>query len=278
MEIFLTVVLIIAAIIAAYITVATNMVKIKKIPVSSPKIPTEFDGVKIALLSDLHDAKLSGYSKKKLLEKTAEIKPDFIFLGGDMHEIRKKDKKFFSLLDDLKKIAPLYYVDGNHDARLKKYPDYKNYLAELEKRAENLHGKTSLCIGNAKIDLYGCGYFEYKKDMFDFDKNRFSVFLYHSPFVFDDFENPPDLMISGHIHGGVVELPFVGGVFAPADGKPLFARLQRQYLLPKYYKNTYEKNGGVLVVGRGIGNFKRIPWRLIPPEITEITLRRKGQI
>ena len=82
-------------------------------------------------------------------------------------------------------------------------------------------------------------------------------------------------MITGHIHGGVIELPFIGAVFAPADGKPLFARLQRQYLLPKYYKNTYERNGGTLVVGRGIGNFKRIPWRLIPPEIVEITLCHK---
>ena len=133
MEIFLTVVLIIAAILALYITVATYTVKIKKIPISSPKIPKEFDGRKIVLLSDMHDAKLSGFSKKKLLEKTAETKPDWIFLGGDMHEIREKDEKFFSLLDDLKKIAPLCYVDGNHDARLRKYPDYKNYVAELEK-------------------------------------------------------------------------------------------------------------------------------------------------
>ena len=82
MEIFLTVVLIIAAILALYITVATYTVKIKKIPISSPKIPKEFDGRKIVLLSDLHDAKLSGFSKKKLLEKQKEGKKRMRRLGS----------------------------------------------------------------------------------------------------------------------------------------------------------------------------------------------------
>lgn len=266
----MVILLTVAALFAVFVLAVSNTVRIKEIEIESRKLPREFDGAEIAFLSDTHDAKFG----EKTLKKVLKISPDWIFLGGDMHERPEKDEEYFKFLDGLSAIAPVYYVEGNHDARMKDRDDYLKYLANFEKRVTVLGGKTRLLKNGDFIDLYGCGYYDFDKEEFVFDKDRFSVFLYHSPFAFDELSVPCDLMISGHVHGGVLELPFVGAIFSPADGKPLIERFKREYLFPKYYKNTYKKDGGTLVVGRGLGNFKRCPLRLIPPEIVKITLRK----
>lgn len=276
MKIIIIILISLAALFILYLIAVNNIIRKNKITLFSEKLPSEFDGYKISFLSDLHDSYLGRARQKKLVKKTAGFSPDVIFLGGDMHEKKENDSEYFSLLASLGKIAPLYFVDGNHENKLKERGDYKNYLSEFNKYVFNLNGKTELWKSGAKINLYGCGYFEYEKERFDFDKTSFSVFLYHSPFVFDDLESLPDLMLSGHVHGGIIELPFLGAVFSPGVGKGFFERFKPEFFFPKYYKNTYKKGNSVLAVGRGIGNFKYCPLRFIPSEILEITLRKKG--
>ena len=259
-----------------YLIFVNTHIKTNKITISSSKIPDSFDNYKIVFLSDLHDCSLGTKSRKRLLRAVEKSFPDVIFLGGDMHEKENRDKAYFSLLDSLGRIAPIYFVEGNHEIKLRKRRDFKKYSSEFEKRVFNLNGRTSLVKGGKSINLYGCGYFEYEKNLFDFDKKVFSIFLCHSPFVFDDLLSFPDLMLSGHVHGGIIELPFIGAVFAPGDGRSLFKRFRKEFFFPKYYKNSYEKEGSTLVVGRGLGNFKYCPIRLISPEIVEITLNSKN--
>lgn len=275
MKIFIVIVCSVVAVLVIYLIIVNNILRKNKIEVSSPKVPESFDGYRIIFLSDLHDCSLEGFALKRLLSKVKKASPDVIFLGGDMHEKEKKDDVYFRLLKNLKETAPLYFVEGNHELLLRKRSDFSRYMTEFNKYVFNLNGQTELVKNGEKIKLYGCGYSEYEKDGISFDKRYFSVFLYHSPFVFDDFNFPPDLMVSGHVHGGIIELPFLGAVFSPGNGRGFFERFKPEFFFPKYYKNSYRREDSVLVVGRGIGNFKYCPLRIIPPEIVEITLMKK---
>lgn len=272
MEIFIIVLLCFAAAGAGYLVFVNCRVRVNKIRVGSEKIPSAFENYRIVFLSDMHDSRFCGFFGNRLLKKVKDCAPDVIFLGGDMHEIPEKDEAYFGFLKNLASVAPLYFIEGNHERKLRKRPDFKSYFEKFEKLVFNLNGQTEIFKNGEKIKLYGCGYSEYEKNLFSFDERCFSVFLYHSPFVFDDFSSPPDLMISGHVHGGIIEIPFVGALFSPGNGRPIFERFSREFFFPKYYKNTYFRGESVLAVGKGIGNFKRCPLRFMSPEIVEITL------
>ena len=85
-------------------------------------------------------------------------------------------------------------------------------------------------------------------------------------------DGTPDLLISGHVHGGILRLPFIGAVFAPGNGAPLYKRFGPRYFFPKYSRGLYQKGTKTLAVTQGLG-FAILPIRLIPPEIMIIQLK-----
>lgn len=226
--------------------------------VCSNGIPEAFDAYKIVQISDLHDAQI-GENNEKLIAMTAETEPDCIVLTGDfVDSSRFHPELSLSVAEALVKIAPVYYVSGNHEAIL---PD-EDYQAltdglrglgvcVLEDESAELtrDGQSIRLIGLTDIGFHP-GTLEEKKDALRtalsalLPEDEFSVTLAHRPELMDVYtECGAPLVLSGHAHGGQIRLPGIGGLIAPGQG-----------LFPKYTEGKYEENGTTLVVSRGIGN------------------------
>ena len=105
------------------------------VTVASRRIPAGFSGYRIAHLSDLHNARF-GRGNVKLLKLLAGTGPDITVITGDLVDSRHTDVK--TALDFVKeavKIAPIYYVPGNHEARLDQYPDIRAALTAAGQEA-----------------------------------------------------------------------------------------------------------------------------------------------
>lgn len=226
--------------------------------VCSNGIPEAFDAYKIVQISDLHDAQI-GENNEKLIAMTAETEPDCIVLTGDfVDSSRFHPERSLSVAESLVKIAPVYYVSGNHEAII---PD-EDYQAltdglrglgvcVLEDESAELtrDGQSIRLIGLTDIGFHP-GTLEEKKDALRtalsalLPEDEFSVTLAHRPELMDVYtECGAPLVLSGHAHGGQIRLPGIGGLIAPGQG-----------LFPKYTEGKYEENGTTLVVSRGIGN------------------------
>lgn len=226
--------------------------------VCSNGIPEAFDAYRIVQISDLHDAQI-GENNEKLIAMTAETEPDCIVLTGDfVDSSRFHPERSLSVAESLVKIAPVYYVSGNHEAIL---PD-EDYQAltdglrglgvcVLEDESAELtrDGQSIRLIGLTDIGFHP-GTLEEKKDALRMalsallPEDEFSVTLAHRPELMDVYtECGAPLVLSGHAHGGQIRLPGIGGLIAPGQG-----------LFPKYTEGKYEENGATLVVSRGIGN------------------------
>ncbi len=141
------------------IYICNTCIKINKIEIKNSKIPKEFDGFKIAQLSDLH-SEYKGKENINILKSIEKINPDIIVTTGDM--IDKNDKNFdsyISLLNKLNKKYNIYSVGGNNEIALP-YEKYKEYKSKSIKA----HGliidnkKIELQKGKSKINIYGIRY------------------------------------------------------------------------------------------------------------------------
>ncbi len=237
-------------------------------------LPKEFDGFKIALISDLHDATF-GKNNRRLLAALKTVAPDVVALGGDMHTFSYKDEDYLSFLAELCKTIPTYSVEGNHDWQKIAVEDRGPYIKEyLSTGVNDLNGKSVTITRNCQsIRFYGTGYSE---DALDFGEKRsrdFSIALIHVPDWFDKITDKPDLMLSGHVHGGIIQIPFVGGFLAPGYGATILERFGRKYFFPKYSKGLYIQDGHRLAVSVGLGKASIQPFRFLRPEIMLITLK-----
>lgn len=254
--------------------------KISRHTLEFDTLPKEFDGFKIALMSDLHRS-CFGKDNARLAEAVKELEPDMVALAGDMHTFGGKDKRYFSFLSSVTKDLPVYAVDGNHEKG--KLSDYdhekiKDTLSSIG--VIHLDARESLIQKDgATVSVYGMGY---PSDGIDYGERRspfFSVALIHVPDWFDQIKDKPDLMLSGHVHGGILQIPFIGGVFAPGYGATIIERFKRKYFFPKYSKGVYADGPHRLAVSVGLGNASIQPFRFLRPEIMLLTLKstHKGQ-
>ena len=260
-----------------------NHLDITSINYLNDKIPAEFDGFKIVQLSDLHN-KMFGKNQKRLTEKVKSLSPDIIVITGDI--VSRKDEKVKNaemLLREMKKIAPVYYVEGNHEKYSSAY--ISTLISYMYSSGINVLWNSSSEIkrGNASISLAGVRdltvatsygystserekvYINWVKKTVGNAKSDFKILLAHRPEYFDEYsQSGAQLVFSGHAHGGQFILPFIGGVYTPGQG-----------FKPKYYRGTYEKNGCTMVVNRGLGTsgfFLRINNH---PEIICVTLKSR---
>lgn len=226
--------------------------------VCSNGIPEAFDAYKIVQISDLHDAQI-GENNETLIAMTAETEPDCIVLTGDfVDSSRFHPERSLSVAESLVKLAPVYYVSGNHEAIIPD-ADYQALtdglralgVCVLEDESAELtrDGQSIRLIGLTDIGFHP-GTLEEKKDALRtalsalLPEDEFSVTLAHRPELMDVYtECGAPLVLSGHAHGGQIRLPGIGGLIAPGQG-----------LFPKYTEGKYEENGTTLVVSRGIGN------------------------
>ena len=230
------------------------------------KIPTAFDGYKIVLLSDLHHKEF-GKNQSKLIKKIKKIQPDLIVMTGDIVDKNHTDMSSVEdLIKGVTKLAQVYYVSGNHEKNIKARTQYEKLQEMMIK-----YGVIDLDFNQAWINreqeaicLTGvgfCGDAVVKKLKYA-DESVFNILLYHASNCFDQISSYGyDIILSGHSHGGIVRLPFIGGLFG-----------NNRELFPKYAGGVYKENNSTLFSSKGLGDTV-IPRFYNPPEIVVITLK-----
>lgn len=254
--------------------------ELNTITVTSKNLPEAFEGYRIAHVSDLHNAEI-GDDNDKLISMLEAAKPDIIALTGDLIDSNNTDVDIALLfVEEAMKIAPCYYVAGNHEASAAgAYKQLESGLMELgvvilrdEMYTLKKDGASIALIG-LKDPYFATVYdrrdgdgamTDKKLEEIMVDSDLFTLLLSHRPELFDTYvENNIDLALCGHAHGGQFRLPFVGGLVAPNQG-----------LLPEYDAGLYTDNNTYMIVSRGIGN-SIIPFRFNNrPEVILVELER----
>lgn len=240
-------------------------------------LPEEFDGFKIALISDLHDEEFPFGYNEAVVKKIKDNSPDAIMLAGDMHHTKIDNNRYIGFLERLTEIAPVFFAEGNHDCesenkKFKGYEEYKQAMKDLG--VLNLRGDGARIFAQNEehyINISGASWDDRETVPPNYEEGAFNIFLMHNPFSFDTVPVKPELMLSGHIHGGFLRLPNGQGVFAPGMGVRKRDRFEPQYFFPKYTYGVYGKSKK-LVVTSGLGS-SVVPFRVLSPEVVIITLR-----
>ena len=123
--IFLAVVAIILVALVIWIAWGNTALELNTYTISCSKLPQSFDGHRIAHISDLHNAEM-GKDNEKLLTMLRDADPDMIAITGDLIDSRNADIEVaLQFVREAVKIAPCYYVTGNHEARVNEYGELK---------------------------------------------------------------------------------------------------------------------------------------------------------
>lgn len=232
---------------------------VNEITISDNRIPSAFSGFRIAQISDLHNAEF-GEDNVKLLQLLSECDPDIIMITGDIVDANRTDIEIaLAFAGGAVKIAPTYYVTGNHEAAISQYNVLKSGLEAagvtvLEDEAVSLDrdGESVTLIGlsdpdaTIKGDLFGevPAMISSKLGNLIGGKGGYTILLSHRPELFETYVSSDiDLVLSGHAHGGQFRMPFMGGLIAPNQG-----------LFPKYDAGVYTEGNTNMIVSRGLGN------------------------
>ena len=191
--------------------------EVNEYEVVSDRIPQDFEGFRIAQVSDLHNAEF-GEGNEKLIQLLSQTDPDIIVLTGDLIDSRHTDIEIaLDFARQAIKLAPVYYVSGNHEARVREYEDLKMGLAEagvviLENQNVQItrEGESITLMG---IDdpsfqedyLFGDSESVARQAIDDLqnESEGYTILLSHRPELFDLYvDTGMDLVFSGHAHGG----------------------------------------------------------------------------
>ncbi|WP_164489109.1 metallophosphoesterase [Ruminococcus sp. Marseille-P6503] len=257
----------IAAALSAYCFVQNRLLTVDNYKVECKNLPQSFEGVKILHISDLHK-KRYGDGFNNLINVCQVCDPDYIFFTGDLFSRSEENlTPKLVLMRRLMKLAPVYYVMGNHETDAAVKSEALNYKLEAEGVHILRNSYERIYRGGDYINIYGAelsmdyyrsadgiGYRGLKKAdrealqrlMGEPDHEKCCILLAHNPFPFREYaEWGADLVFSGHCHGGVIRLPIAGGLLSP----------ERRFF-PEYTKGVYEGYGSCMVVSAGLGKFR----------------------
>ena len=261
-------------------------------------LPEEFDGFKIVQVSDLHNARF-GKDQRKLIAAINSANPDMIAITGDLFHTARRENAY-SFLEQAARLAPCYYVSGNHEQR------FADYFTAIKPQLEALGAcvlddeRATVTKGGASVSVIGLAdptfhnnmppelLTEEKLSRLVPKSDVFTVLLSHRPELFHVYaRNNISLTLTGHAHGGPLRIPFVNrGLYAVHQG-----------WLPKYTEGIFvedhtnmssfcAKNArketvtlpddcSVMVVSRSLGNSTYYPKINDPPELVVVELRKK---
>lgn len=228
------------------------------------------------VLADLHN-KRYGRDNAYLLAEIRKLKPDIILVAGDMLNAKPGATLEIALhlLGELSKDYPIYYGNGNHEQRMGLYPDTYGDMAERYAKGLEEIGIEPLVNAHVKLADYGIVIYGAQIDrqyyrrfevqpmdesylqsiLGQVDKSFYSILLAHNPDYFPQYASwGADLTLAGHVHGGLVRIPFVGkGLASP-----------KIRFFPKYDGGRFNDGDRVMLVSRGLG-MHTIPIRVFNP-------------
>lgn len=230
------------------------------ITVQESNLPADFDGFRIAQVSDFHSA---ANMSDLVLERLRSAKPDIICITGDL--INSDDKNLDVALDFAGKateIAQCYFVTGNHE-KMASTEVFNALLEGLAERGVILVQNEVLQRGDSEIALFGDFHGDAMEEEFMPGYDGYKIMLSHYPEDMDFFVAAKyDLVLSGHAHGGMFRLPLFGGIYAHGQG-----------LFPEYDAGLYSIGYTDMVVSRGIGDSSFLPRFNNQPEVVLIELK-----
>ena len=232
--------------------------------------------IRIVQLSDLHLREF-GEKNADLIEHISALNPDIIAITGDMTDKMVDDYQVVTdLCAELVKIAPVYYVPGNHEwpkivfegshIRSDLEALGVHFLADKTETIE-INGNT-ISIGGiaeapASYEKYAKSYFESFEAL-----DTFKLLLVHYPEYFSEDTGAlanvdVDVALCGHAHGGQIRIPGIGGLYTPDQG-----------FLPKLTEGVQKIGNTYVVISRGLGDGKDkfIPRINNPPELVIVDI------
>lgn len=269
------IVIFICAVVLFYSVYAKTHYKISFYQLTSRKVS---GNVRIALIADIHNREY-GENNEKLISDLSALKPDLILFVGDM-VIREQDdyQAALDLVSASSLIAPSYGVLGNHESERIYYRDDKKLPSAFEDTGLHIlrNAMEEIEIGKDVFQLIGVegtsyGFEEYGgrefMDQTKIDPSSFSIVMSHIPVLFEPqlSEYDFDLGVAGHVHGGIVVLPFIGGLYSAEEG--FFPR----FTAGKYTLSRQQD----LIISRGLGDSRAFPPRINnTPELVVIDISR----
>ena len=240
------------------------------------------DSLTVLVIADLHNHEF-GSGNTKLVDKIQAQNTDLILMAGDFLNANSKDAHVpLEFIENLGTAIPIYFSLGNHEIDYMNagHPELIEELEEagaivLEKEYEDIKiNGTTLRIGGMYDYAFGAGDVdneaalaepEVKAFLEDFQNtDSLKIMMAHRPdsFIFGDASKAwdIDLVVSGHLHGGQVVVPFMGGLYGGDQG-----------FFPEYIHGMYEKDDMNIFITSGLGSHTQLLPRFNnPPEIAVI--------
>ncbi len=264
-------------------------IKCRRFRLHSRKVKKD---VRFVAMSDLH-AREFGKGNRRLIREIESLKPDFVLMAGDIMTAKDVGKRIersvriaSDLIRELTKICPVYFALGNHESRVLWDPerftfDYEGMLSDFREAGAVILDNDDILLRDFGVRIYGLTlsvpyYFRLSRPKHLFagtirrriggpDPESFNILLAHHPDYLPSYAAwGADLSFSGHYHGGIMRLPFLGGVISP---KPC--------LFPKYSGGMYRLRGLCQYVLCGTG-YHSIPVRVFnPAELVCVELKKQ---
>ena len=284
-------ILIITILVAAAMTLA--FVRGRMLVVRNYSVPGHSSGgVKIVGLADLH-GEMVGEKQERIVQEVREADPDFIAYLGDMVERTRVEESVESLVvltEQLVQIAPVYYVDGNHDLDVRKQnPDvYRRLNVELaDLGVVQLKDEIFSFAVDSGTSVNLCGitrhYYwgDFEQELAGKLRNMdgVNVLACHYPesvIWYDAFDGGGlDVALCEHTHGGLIRVPFLGGMVAPEQ-----SRWPKYDLgaFPVYTDTTWREYGGgegaeylgTMIISGGLAGEHGVPRVNNPIEVSVV--------
>ncbi len=242
--------------------------------------------LRLAVVADLHNCVYEDKGRR-LFDMISSQSPDIVVIAGDITEsVRGSDATDSMIfLKRLSENFPVIFGIGNHERRIFEDKKFYHQRKQLEtglkesglkilRNAAKIYKKHNIKITGLDLPLSYFRRFEHvplgKEKLIEMigelEKDYFNVLIAHDPLHFKSYSDyGPELIISGHVHGGIIRLPFLGGLASPEIT-----------LFPEYDAGSYTRNGSQMLVSKGLGTHT-LPLRINDPrELMIVDIKREN--
>lgn len=245
--------------------------------IASKKLPESFEGYSIMVISDYHNA----IFWRDISDKINAHRPDMLLFTGDLTQLHANlTGNLEKLIKSVNYSVPKYFVSGNHESMSIRYEELMEEIEDLgvtniddkaveiyddnKKEHIKLIGVKDPVIEDTVVK-YNLDKIERMKEFVDYksDTDEFVILALHRANLFPYFKDTnSSLILSGHLHGGIIRIPGIGGLISDEG------------LFPEYDAGVFEEEGTTMVVSRGC-DYNPQKMRIFNrPEVLLVTLSR----
>ncbi|MBQ7584457.1 MAG: metallophosphoesterase [Lachnospiraceae bacterium] len=234
--------------------------KVSHYNLSDPRVKKD---VRLAVLADLHNCMCED-GGRQLFHAIDTEKPDVVIIVGDMVDARQRTdpESTMKVMKLIHESYPVIYGMGNHEKKLlaadSLHRERRLFLRGLKDAGLKILSDSYKYLDDTgikvscldlpiwyfrRIEDPGLSTEQIREKLGDIDRTYYNILIAHDPQYFETYSDyGPDLVLSGHMHGGVIRLPYLGGFVSP-----------KLKLFPRYDAGVFERNGTKMIISRGLG-------------------------